>query len=332
MTKEEFNALDYDSYIKNFTIYDTMSLARKQGYEAHHIIPKSIQKELNIDDDRCIRVTSFEHILIHYLLAKKYGNTYIKVFYLMYSWNNKKCTDIEKITLENLVDWTNLREIAIHQISKSKIGNIPWNKGIPNSKEVCKKISEANSGKHWWNNGKIEMQAFEQPNESFVRGRLLPDKEVGEKISKALTGKKRSPRSDETKKKISDKQKGKSKKKQWYTDGKHNILSAACPDGFKPGRTFSIETKIKMSESQKGRKDTDEIKQHKSNAMKEYYSNHIMHTSIKAIDIETKEIFNSIKEGLQKLNFKKTAWRSKHNDKNSIYYRLQKLSDYEKSE
>ena len=65
---------DYCTYISMFpTIYPTHKEAKRRGYEAHHVTPKSVQKAVydEVTDDSCIRVTPFEHFIAHWLLAKE---------------------------------------------------------------------------------------------------------------------------------------------------------------------------------------------------------------------------------------------------------------------
>ena len=82
------NNLNLDTFLSDRIIYPTTKKAKHKGYYAHHLIP--IQEQINsynkthsnkfsnrIDflknckelDDRCYRLTAFEHIVVHYLLA-----------------------------------------------------------------------------------------------------------------------------------------------------------------------------------------------------------------------------------------------------------------------
>lgn len=54
----------------------------------------------------------------------------------------------------------------ISEITKSKMS----------SKDIKDKISKARIGAHWWNNGKEEILAKEQPTVDFTRGRLKSNK------------------------------------------------------------------------------------------------------------------------------------------------------------
>lgn len=60
-------------------------------------------------------------------------------------------------------------------IGKSKLGQIPWNKGKQLPKECRDKISATLTGTHWFNNGKVQLQAKECPP-GFVAGRLKKKK------------------------------------------------------------------------------------------------------------------------------------------------------------
>lgn len=63
---------DYCTLVSAFsTIYPTHREAKKRGYEAHHVTPKSCQKEIygSVQDDSCVRVTPFEHLVLHWFLS-----------------------------------------------------------------------------------------------------------------------------------------------------------------------------------------------------------------------------------------------------------------------
>lgn len=69
-----------------------------------------------------------------------------------------------------------LNEEHRRKISEAMKGNTIW-KGKHHTEETRKKMSEAkkgntyNKGTHWYNNGSVNMCAFECP-EGFVKGRL----------------------------------------------------------------------------------------------------------------------------------------------------------------
>lgn len=86
--------------------------------------------------------------------------------------------------------------------------------GWHHTEEERRKISEKNTGKHWYNNGNENVFAFECPD-GFEEG-MLPQKE-------------------ETIKNKSDY----FKRTKWYTDGVTNVRALECPNGFHEGRTWS---------------------------------------------------------------------------------------------
>lgn len=85
------------------------------------------------------------------------------------------------------------------------------------SEETKKKMSEAHKGKQAWNKGKHISE------------------ETRKKLSEANKGK---PKSEEHRKKIGAAKKGENNPaygKHWYNNGKINIMSKECPEGFIPG-------------------------------------------------------------------------------------------------
>lgn len=111
-------------------------------------------------------------------------------------------------------------------------------KGKTLSDEHKKKLSETHKGKHHTKETKNKMS----------------ESRKGKKLSDATKRKLSKPKSDETKKKmseaaknmaeehkkkISEAQKGEKNPnygKHWFTNGKENKLCYECPDGFTPGR------------------------------------------------------------------------------------------------
>ena len=92
-----------------------------------------------------------------------------------------------------------------------KKGKTAWNKGKKMSAEFCRKNSESHKGETAWNKGKKMSEEFCRKNSESHKGK---------------------PKSEETRKRMSEARKG----KRWYNNGKINIMSKECPDGFTPGR------------------------------------------------------------------------------------------------
>lgn len=153
VSSSDLDSISYFEFLNSFPIYQSMSKCKKPNYEAHHIIPIAIQKNNGVVkgdplfDDRCVRLTAFEHVLIHYLAARDLGGDYIKIFYCMVCRNLNKVSSINQITLETLNEWAKLRELGRIKSAESNKGHIPWNKGVPCSEEVKEKLRKANLGK-----------------------------------------------------------------------------------------------------------------------------------------------------------------------------------------
>lgn len=115
--------------------------------------------------------------------------------------------------------------------------------------------------------------------------------ETKNKISVANKGKKIT---EEHKKKIGDGNKGKKMSKE----AKLKIsLAHKGKNAIWYGKKLSEETRKKMSNSMKGRKITDEVKKKLSNSMKQK-----SHTKKKVINIETNEVYSSVKEAQKQTN------------------------------
>ena len=73
-----------------------------------------------------------------------------------------------------------------------------------------------------------EHEAFKKGKTAWNKGKKM-SAEFCRKNSESHKGK---PKSEETRKRMSEARKG----KRWYNNGKINIMSKECPDGFTPGR------------------------------------------------------------------------------------------------
>jgi hypothetical protein len=261
-------SLTYEDFIKKFKIYNSSSEARAKGYEAHHIIPISIQQKDRKDptiDDRCVRCTAFEHTLLHYLLARDKGDKYIHIFGCFCDRNFNKLSDIEKLTLEELQNFGRLREEGFKKIGENTskcLKGRPFteshkkaiseaSKGKKLSKETKDKLSKINSQRKWYNNGTIETNTFKCP-EGYVPGRL---KKFSEKMSKENNPRFGKEVNNETRNKISEANKKfyNSHTMEWYNNGleeKPIEVGNPIPNGFIKGRLPMLkESKEKQRES-----------------------------------------------------------------------------------
>lgn len=147
----------YEEFMGKFEVYPTQYKARAKKHEAHHIIPKAVQKRIagTVYDDRCVRLTYFEHILAHYLYCKEHPEDKDEFIALdrMLTQRAKELLADEKKFLEELPDLAEMRKIGkrteewCKHISEGK-------KGSHHSEEAKKKMSEAKKGNIPWNKGK----------------------------------------------------------------------------------------------------------------------------------------------------------------------------------
>lgn len=210
--------ITHDEYLSSFKIYDTYEQARSPGFEAHHIIPVSIQKRENdgkIFDNRCVRVTSFEHTVLHYLLARDKQGYYLNIFANFVDGNFYKLSDLEKLTIQNLEDFGTLREKALKDRAEV-LRSYNVNRVV--SEETKRKISEANKGRKRSEEFKERMR---HPHlYSLGDNNVSKRPEVREKISKALSGRKGTAWTDERKKQHSECIKSKWQSGEMHPTGK----------------------------------------------------------------------------------------------------------------
>lgn len=157
--------------------------------QKHHIIPKSIGGPDTADN--IIKLSWLAHYYAHMLLAKENPDnkklvTDFKRKGSIEQWL-KKCYIFAKKGEVSPKKGKHLSEEVKQKISKAMMGHTPTNKGVPMTLEQRKKMSEAKKGKTPWNKGK--KLTYESP----------------------FKGK---PRSEETKKKISETLKARNKLKR----------------------------------------------------------------------------------------------------------------------
>ncbi len=147
--------------------------------EKHHIIPKCMDGSNDIEN--IVQLTAREHFVAHLLLAKIHGG---KLWHAANMMSNFK-----KYTSKN---YTWVKENHALEISKSMIGRVAWNKGIPCSEEQKRKQSEKMKGKP----GPHGSQTKEHK-------RKISEKLKGNTNGRGNKGKKRKPLSKEHRRNIS---------------------------------------------------------------------------------------------------------------------------------
>ncbi len=192
-------------------IRNAKSQNRRKGdgnyYEAHHILPKSLFPLWAKRSSNIVLLTAREHFFVHELLTKIYPSN--EMSFALFAFITRPNADYkigprtyEKLKIEKA-----------QLLSKTMKGN---NYGFKN-------------GKKPWNAG-IKM---DDEHKGFLRGVKRTDK-AKKNISKAHIGVSNGPHSEETKRKISEANKG---------------------------RTFSEEVRRHMSEGQKGKTVPEETRQ-----------------------------------------------------------------------
>ena len=203
--------MTYSDFINNHQIYTNQKDARAKGFEAHHIIPISLQEEF---DDRCVRLTPFEHVYAHYLLALE-DKKAVPVFYAMANINAFKLSDNETEIIQGLEKIAQFREEGVENMRKSLLGKhtspdtewkkgcTPWNKGLKLSDEHKQKLKGRVSpmrGKHHTDDTKKKMSEVHKGNRNFEKNRFNP------------------------------------KGRHWFNNGEVSVMAFECPNGFTPGR------------------------------------------------------------------------------------------------
>lgn len=135
--------------------------------------------------------------------------------------------------------------------------------GKKQTSETIEKMKVGLIGRHYYNNGEIEVLQYECP-EGYVKGRLPYSDETKSKISESLKGNKNAlgkhpsaetkeklsranignknalgyKWTDERKAKLSEARKGNTYTKgmKWYNNGETQTMAYECPEGFTAGR------------------------------------------------------------------------------------------------
>ena len=167
------------------------ALIPEPGYEIHHRFPTSLGG-LNVNANK-VKFTVFEHCKAHALLAKAIPcyKTLQPITYMSVA-QVQKLEDLEKVTLEDIFEWSKLREKALHH-PKSPEHRKRMSEG---AKATNKHLTEEHrakldqTGKIAVNNGEYSHliypeQLQEYLDKGWVRGR--PQK-VKEKLSNAHKG------------------------------------------------------------------------------------------------------------------------------------------------
>jgi len=232
--------------------------SKKIGYfELHHILPKSLFPLWKNKPSNKVLLTAREHFFCHKLLCKIYPSK--EMAYALVAFTTRPNSDYK---------------ISSREYERLKILHSNLRKGVntwtPESRAKALKTKELNGSLYRKPTFSERQQISKTLKEKYEKGELLKD---------------HSPRSKETKEKISKKLKEKYKTeeikvwnkgqscpslqkfgedngmfgKTWWTNGKDNIASEYCPEGYWKGITKKInketeeKRKKKISEAGKGK-------------------------------------------------------------------------------
>lgn len=145
-----------------FSIINASKTQQIDGYfEIHHIIPRCMGG--SDDDYNLVRLTAKQHFVCHLLLTKmvvqepylsklKYAAillSTVKGFAI-----TSKMYHAIRSNIKQTPEWVKKRTKNLKGRESPTKGTVAWNRGIPNTPEQKKKISESLKGRKPWNYGK----------------------------------------------------------------------------------------------------------------------------------------------------------------------------------
>lgn len=207
---------------------------KDEYFEFHHILPKSIFPKFKNIKKNLVPLTAREHFICHKLLLKIYPSR--EMAYALICLCNKR-KDLEQ-NIINSKEYEKIRKIVSKYQSDFLKGHIVSNE---------QRIKISNTIKNLYETGILH---------SHNEGNSLSN-ETKEKISNKLKEKYKNGNIEVWNKNkscpssIKLKDKNGMYKKHWFTNGTENIISEICPDGFKPGASFSIDKEKEISRKQK---------------------------------------------------------------------------------
>lgn len=200
MTEREFYSTLQDTkegreYLELVSSCTSRALVPEPGFEIHHIFLTSLGGQ-NVPENK-VKFTVFEHCRAHALIAKAIPcyKTLQPITY-MSQGQVQKLSDLEKVTLEEQLEWSKLREKALHQPkSPEHVAKMRATmKGRKLSAEVRSHMGGAGRGKKFINNGTIHKRVLPEDldywlSQGWVLGRTkalvskIADKKRGQPSS-----------------------------------------------------------------------------------------------------------------------------------------------------
>lgn len=127
---KQLNESDFGTqYLQLIGSAKNRGLKPEKGYEIHHIHPRAL--EGSDDKSNLVKLTVFEHCIAHYYLAKAVPcwKTLYPILLLSHR-QVKKLSDLERLTLEEVCQWSLLREQAKRApkppevVEKNRLGHL----------------------------------------------------------------------------------------------------------------------------------------------------------------------------------------------------------------
>ena len=127
----------------------------------HHKFPRSFSKkdgvDVDNDEDNLVSLSLADHFRVHYYLWKCSKKGYRGMMAIAFNFMRKKM--VKYATDETIEKLAKDYETAMKEAARNR------------PEETRKKLSAVSKGKHWYNNGEINIRAKECPD-GFIPGRI----------------------------------------------------------------------------------------------------------------------------------------------------------------
>lgn len=189
-------------FVAMMNIINRARLNPPESGHKHHIVPRCWFKMNNLpidnSDDNLVLLSYEDHIKVHKLAIL--------------------CSDTKEMASK--------MGYAVHRLLKGQF------KGIHHTEETKQKMSETHKGRTFSDESRRKMS-------EAAKNKVLSE-EHRRKISEATRGKNNpmygKQHTDAQRKKMSESLKGQNKGTHWFNDGKVNMRSYTCPEGFVKGK------------------------------------------------------------------------------------------------
>lgn len=225
---------------------------KEVGFELHHVHPRKLGGALI--KENLVKVTSFEHCYLHALLAKAIPcYETLQPIVMLSDRVVKKLSDLDKITLEKLYQWSILRDKALHQ-PKSEAwhrATVKANIGRVISEETRLKMSlshkgqshsSTNKGMVWVVRDDIDKMVYPSELDTYLANGYMRGRSSKGKPSNRVNYK----HSAATREKMSQTRKGKKRSKE-------SVEKQICTRRERGQLAMSVETRVKIGQASRGK-------------------------------------------------------------------------------